>query len=147
MGGSRGLITTGAGNTVALLGFADGQSPLVYRFPAGAGAAGAAFVNDTLAYVTNPFIDRATRINFRTGDTASVATGHTPTAVAVTRGRVFVANANLEQACAGPAPCVRGPSWLTVIDPDRNVVVDSIPWSGRETRCGSKWAETGCSMC
>jgi len=75
-------------------------------------------------------VDRATRFNFRTGDTASVPTGHTPTAVAVTRGRVFIANANLELACAGPAPCVKGPSWLTVIDPDRNVVIDSIPLDG-----------------
>jgi hypothetical protein len=128
--GGDGLIATGAGNTVARVGFATGQSPVVYRLAAGAGAAGAAFVNDSIAYVANPFVDRATRFNFRTGDTVSVATGHTPTAVAVTRGRVFIANANLEQACAGPLPCVRGPSWLTVIDPDRNVVVDSIPLAG-----------------
>lgn len=128
--GSQGLITTGAGNTVARVDFSFGQSPLVYRLEAGAGAAGAAFVNDTLAYVANPSTDRATRFNFKTGDTVSVAVGHTPTAVAVTRGRVFITNANLELPCAGPAPCVRGPSWLTVIDPERNVVIDSIPLAG-----------------
>jgi hypothetical protein len=128
--GGQGLITTGAGNTVARVGFSIGQSPLVYQLPAGAGAAGAAFVNDSIAYVANPFIDRATRFNFRTGDTVSVATGHTPTAVAVARGRVFIANANLEAACAGPLPCVQGPSWLTVIDPERNTVIDSIPLAG-----------------
>jgi hypothetical protein len=98
--------------------------------PAGAGTAGAAFVDDTLAYVANPLIDRATRFNFKTGDTVTVATGHTPTAVAVARGRVFIANANLEAACAGPLPCVKGPSWLTVIDPERNAVIDSIPLAG-----------------
>jgi hypothetical protein len=128
--GDQGLITTGAGNTVARVGFASGQSPLVYQLPAGAGSSGAAFVNDSIAYVANPFIDRATRFNFRTGDTASVATGHTPTAVAVARGRVFIANANLNLACDGPLPCVAGPSWLTVIDPEHNTVIDSIPLAG-----------------
>ena len=128
--GGQGLITTGAGNTVARVGFSIGQSPLVYHLSPGAGAAGAAFVNDSIAYVANPFIDRATRFNFRTGDTVSVATGHTPTAVAVARGRVFIANANLELACVGPLPCVRGPSWLTVIDPEHNTVIDSIPLAG-----------------
>jgi len=128
--GGQGLITTGAGNTVARVGFSVGQSPILYRMAAGAGAAGAAFVSDTLGYVANPFLDRATRINFRSGDTVSVATGRSPTAVAVARGRVFVANANLEPLCAGPLPCVRGASWLTVIDPDHNTVVDSIPLAG-----------------
>lgn len=126
----QGLITTGSGNTLARIGFSVGQSPIVYQMAAGAGAGGAAFVNDTLAYVANPFVDRATRINFRTGDTVSVATGRSPGAVAVARGRVFIANANLEPECAGPLPCVRGPSWLTVIDPERNTVVDSIALSG-----------------
>jgi hypothetical protein len=128
--GDQGLITTGSGNTVARIGFSVGQSPIVYQMAPGAGAAGAAFVSDTLGYVANPFVDRATRINFRTGDTVSVATGRTPTAVAVARGRVFIANANLEPVCAGPLPCVRGASWLTVIDPDHNSVVDSIPLAG-----------------
>jgi len=127
--GSQGLITT-SGNTVARVGFTVGQSPIVYRMASGAGAGGAAFVNDTLGYVANPLADRATRINFRTGDTASVATGRSPSAVAVARGRVFIANANLEPACAGPLPCVRGASWLTVIDPDHNSVVDSIALAG-----------------
>lgn len=124
------LVTTGASGTVARFGLTSGQSPLVYQLPAGAGAAGAVFVDDTLAYIANPLIDRATRINFRTGDTVTVATGHTPTAVAVARGRLFVANANLELACAEPLPCVSGPSWLTVIDPERNTVTDSIALTG-----------------
>jgi hypothetical protein len=128
--GAQGLITTGPGNTAARVGFSFGQSPIVYQLAAGAGAGRAAFVNDTLAYIANPSVDRATRINFRTGDTVSVATGRSPSAVAVARGRVFIANANLELECAEPLPCVRGPSWLTVIDPDRNTVVDSIALAG-----------------
>src|SRR5205807_7208091 len=43
---------------------------------------------------------------------------------------VFIANATLEPLCVGPGACVRGASWLTVIDPDRNTVVDSIALTG-----------------
>jgi hypothetical protein len=128
--GTSGLVTSGPGSTVAVINLSDEGSVLVYGLPPEAGAAGAAFVNDTLAYIANPFSDRATRLNLRTGDTVSIAAGRTPSAVAVTRGRVFVANANLEPACAGPLPCVLGPSWLTVIDPQFNTVLDSIPLPG-----------------
>lgn len=128
--GSQGLVTTGSGSTVALVDLGSAQSVLVFVLEAGGGATGVAFVNDSIAYIANPFSNRVTRLNIRRGDTTSLAVGQTPTAIAVTRGRVFVANANLEQACAGPAPCVLGPSWLSVIDPDRNVVVDSIALPG-----------------
>jgi hypothetical protein len=129
--GSQVLITTGAGGTLARIDLSAGQSPLVHRFPEGAGAGGVAFLNDSIAYVANPGSDRATRINLRSGDTASVATGHSPTAVAVARGRVFVANANLADECEeSPPPCVAGPSWLTVIDPESNQAVDSVPLFG-----------------
>lgn len=128
--GTQALVTSEAGSSVAVVVLASNGAIVVYKLPPAGGAGGAAFVDDTLAYVTNPFSDRATRVNLRTGDTASVAVGRAPTAVAVTRGRVYVANANLEPACAGPLPCVRGPSWLTVIDPDRNAVLDSIPLPG-----------------
>jgi hypothetical protein len=128
--GANGLVTSGVGSTVAVINLAEEGSVLVYALPPGVGAAGAAFVNDTLAYIANPFSNRATRLNLSTGDTVSVAVGKTPTAVAVTRGRVFVANANLEPSCPGPLPCVLGESWLTVIDPERNTVLDSIPLPG-----------------
>ena len=128
--GSQGLVTSGAGNTVALVDLGAPQSVLVFGLAAGGGAAGAAFVNDSIAYIANPFSNRVTRLNIRRGDTLSIAVGQTPTAIAVTRGRAFVANANLEPVCAGPTPCVIGPSWLSVVDPDRDVVVDSIPLTG-----------------
>lgn len=128
--GSQGLVTTGAGSTVALVDLGAPQSVLVFGLAAGGGAAGAAFVNDSIAYIANPLNNRVTRLNLRGGDTTSLAVGQTPTAIAVTRGRVFVANANLGEVCAGPTPCVLGPSWLSVIDPDRDVVVDSIALPG-----------------
>ena len=128
--GSRGLVTSGAGSTVALVDLGAPQSVLVYGLAAGAGATGVAFVNDSIAYIANPFVNRVTRLNIRQGDTISIAVGQTPSAIAVTRGRVFVANANLDPACPAQAPCVLGPSWLTVIDPDREIVVDSIALPG-----------------
>ena len=128
--GSHGLVTSGAGSTVALVDLGAPQSVLVFNLAAGAGAAGAAFVNDSIAYIANPFANRVTRLNIRRGDTISIAVGQTPTAIAVTRGRVFVANANLDPACPALAPCVLGESWLTVIDPDREIVVDSIALPG-----------------
>lgn len=128
--GSEVLVTTGSGSTVARLNLESGVSAVVYRLPAGAGAGGAVFVNDTLAFVTNPFIDRVTRFNFLTGDTVSVAVGHSPVAVAFARGRLFVVNANLDPACSFADPCVLGPSWLTVLDPISTVVLDSIPLVG-----------------
>ncbi len=127
---ARALVTTGAASTVAVVNLSSINFVTEYRLAPAGGAGGAAFVDDTLAYITNTLNDRATRINLRTGDTASVAVGRAPIAVTVTRGRVYVTNANVDLVCAGPLPCVRGPSWLTVIDPDRNEVLDSIPLPG-----------------
>lgn len=128
--GARALVSTGAASSVALVDLSTEGSVLVYYLPAGAGAAGAAFVNDSIAYIANSLNDRATRLNVRSGDTTSVAAGRSPAAVVETRGRVFVANANVEVLCAQPLPCVRGPSWLSVIDPEKNTVIDSIPLPG-----------------
>ncbi len=128
--GSEVLVTTGESGTIARLNLDNGVSAVVYQLPAGAGAGGAVFVDDSLAYVTNPLNDRVTRFNFRTGDTVSVAVGHSPVAAAITRGRLFVVNANLDPACPFTDPCILGPSWITVLDPVSTVLVDSIPLVG-----------------
>ena len=126
--GSRAIVTTGEAGGVVAVDLSMEQSVLVYRMPGNAGAAGSAFVNDTVVYVANPFVNRVTRLNLRTGDTVSVLVGQTPTAMAVTRWRVFIVNANLEPGC--PGPCARGPSWITVVDPERNLSIDSIALPG-----------------
>lgn len=128
--GSQILVTTGTGNTVARLDLSEGVSAVLYHLPVGAGAGGAAFVDDTLAFVTNPGSDRVTRFNFRTGDTVSVAVGRAPVAATVSRGRLFVVNGNTGSQCPPADPCVLGPSWLTVLDPLANILVDSIPLVG-----------------
>lgn len=127
---SQVLVTTGVSGTLARLDLQFGISAVVYRFPPGAGAGGATFVNDTLAFVTNPRNDRVTRFNFRTGDTVSVRVGHTPVAVTIARGRLFVVNANRDPACVFAEPCILGPSWITVLDPISTALVDSIPLVG-----------------
>jgi hypothetical protein len=91
---------------------------------------GVFMVSDSVAYVAGPAANVVTRVNLLTGDTASVVAGQTPVAFAVARGRVFVLNANLAPACDTTVPCILGPSWLTVIDPDGNIVSDSIGMPG-----------------
>lgn len=91
---------------------------------------GVFMVSDSIAYVAGPAANVVTRVNLHSGDTASVVAGQTPVAFAVARGRVFVLNANLAPACDTTVPCILGPSWLTVIDPDGNVVSDSIGMPG-----------------
>ncbi|NOT07359.1 MAG: hypothetical protein HOP28_04050, partial [Gemmatimonadales bacterium] len=128
--GLQGLITTGAGSTVAYVDVSGEHSAVMYRLETGHGAAGVVFLNDSIAYITNPFVNRITRLNVRSGDTLTIAVGQAPMAVAVARGRLFVANANVTYDCEDAGPCILGPSWLTVVDPDRNLPIDSIPLPG-----------------
>ena len=76
----------------------------------GTGAAGVAIADESTAWVANPNNDRATWVNYVTGDTASIAVGPTPQAVVVTRGTLYVVNANLAGAPAGPGSI----SWRTL---------------------------------
>ncbi len=121
------LVPLGLDNSVAVV---DLQSQQVARripLPAGSGATGAAIVDDSIAYVANPNLNSVTRVNYRTGDTASVAVGVYPQNVVYTRGKIFVLNGNLVQF----APA--GPSWISVVDPATNALaddVDSIPLPG-----------------
>lgn len=112
--GAWALVPLGSGDAVAVV---DLQSRTVARtigLPAGSGATGAAVVDDSIAYVGNPALNSVTRVNYLTGDTASVAVGITPQALVFARGRVFVLNAHL----SGGMPA--GPSWVTVVDPVTN---------------------------
>lgn len=125
--GAWAVVPLGLDNTVAVV---DLQTQRVTRrigLPAGSGATGAAMVDDSIAYVANPNLNTVTRVNYLTGDTASVAAGVYPQGVVYTRGKVFVLNGNLVQF----APA--GPSWISVIDPGTNAPaedVDSIPLPG-----------------
>jgi DNA-binding beta-propeller fold protein YncE len=128
--GSRALVTTGAGGTIAIAELSESRLIAVFKLEAGASTAGAAFLNDSIAYVADPARDQVTRFNLTQRDTLSIPVGHTPSAVVVARGRVFVVNSNLAPECDHPAPCAAGPSWISVIDPGTNEVIDSIGLPG-----------------
>lgn len=120
------LVPLGDDPAVAVV---DLKAQVVVRtiqLPTNSGATGAAIVDDSIAYVANPNLNSVTRVNYLTGDTASVAVGLTPQSVVFTRGKVYVANANL----VGGSPA--SPGWLSVIDPVTNRLatgIDSIPLS------------------
>ena len=115
------LVAGGASDRLLVV---DLQAQTVLRsiqLPTGSGASSVTIVSDVIAYVTNPRLNTVTRVNYLSGDTASVAVGQTPSASVLARGRLFVVNANLGPCPAGKTgSCPAGPSWLTVIDPTTN---------------------------
>jgi len=105
-----------------------GQLVTTIRLEPGSGVAGAALVNDSIAYVSNANHNSITRVDLSTSDTASIAVGHTPQQVTFTRGRLLVINTNLD-SLGNPA----GESWISVVDPAAGPIgtlVDSIPLIG-----------------
>ncbi|MFL5403292.1 MAG: hypothetical protein ACJ8BF_10795 [Gemmatimonadales bacterium] len=111
-------------DAVAVVDLRAGQLVSVIQLAPGSGVTGATLISDSIAYISNANLQTITRINLATGDTASIAVGRTPTQITVTRGRVMVLNANLDDQ-GKPA----GESWISVIDPSANIigaVVDSI---------------------
>ena len=124
--GAVALVPMGLDNSVAVVDL-PGRSVQTIQLPAGSGATGVAIVDDTIAYVANPNLNTVTRINYISGDTASVAVGVYPQNIVFTRGKIFVLNGNLVNFT--PA----GPSWITVIDPVTNARatgIDSIALPG-----------------
>jgi hypothetical protein len=120
------LVPLGSVAAVAVVDLAAQSVVRTIQLPANSGATGAAIVDDSIAYIANPNRNSVTRVNYLTGDTASVAVGLTPQAVLFTRGKVYVSNANLD------AGTPQSPGWLSVIDPVTNRLatgIDSIPLS------------------
>lgn len=121
------LVPMGLDNSVAVIDLSAGTVLRTIQLPPGGGATGVAIVSDTFAYVANPNLNTVTRVNYRTGDTASVDVGVYPQGVVFTRGKVFVLNGNLVSFVPD------GPSWISVIDPVTNQLatgIDSIPLPG-----------------
>lgn len=121
------IVPMGLDNSAAIVDLRAGVVVNTINLAAGSGATGAAIVNDSIAYVANPNLNTITRINLRSGDTASVRVGVYPQGMVFTRGRLFVLNGNLVNFAPD------GPSWITVIDPVTNARatgIDSIPLPG-----------------
>lgn len=85
--------------------------------PAGSGATGAEFVNDSVAVVANSSLNTVTPINVRRGTAgAQVQVGTYPQAMVSDRARIYVLNANLVNFT--PA----GPGSVTVLDEQLRLV-------------------------
>jgi len=122
--GAYAVVPMGLDHAVDVVNLRTGVVDRVIPMANGSFATGVAIVDDSIAYVANPGLNTVTRINYLTGDTASVAVGVYPQAVVATRGKVFVINGNLVNYA------VAGPGWITVIDPVTNAHatgIDSIP--------------------
>ncbi|MDH5282974.1 MAG: hypothetical protein OEW80_03715 [Gemmatimonadota bacterium] len=125
--GGWAIVPMGLDNSVVVVDLTLGVVERTIPLAANSGATGSAVIDDSIAYVANPGLNTVTRINYLTGDTASVDVGVYPQAVIAARGKVFVINGNLVNFT--PA----GSSWLTVIDPATNQRAsgtDSIPLPG-----------------
>ena len=101
--------TTGAGAVIPLA--------------AGSGATGLAIEDDSIVWVANPGLNTVSRVNYRSGDTSSVATGVYPQGALFVDDALLILNGNL----SGGAPA--GPSWITAFPGG-----DSIALTGQNAR-------------
>ncbi len=128
------VVPLGAADAVGVsrfftcLGGACARSDYVLPLAPGSGATGAAIQDDSIAWIANPNLNSVTRLNYLSGDTASIAAGVYPQAVAIIGTRVFVVNSNL----LGATPA--GPSWLTSFDCCTTPTPDSIALTGVNAR-------------
>jgi hypothetical protein len=125
--GSRAVVPLGLAHAAAVVDLATVSVERIVALEQGSGATGAAFENDSIAWVANPGLNTVTRINLNSGDTSSVAVGVYPQAVVYASGNIWVGNANL--VMFAPA----GNAWLSVVNPATSQVVDSIGLSGENT--------------
>ncbi len=124
--GSTVLVPLGPADSVALINNAGlcttgtcVRPVVLFPLTKGSGAMGVAIQDDSIAWVANPKSNRATRINYRTGDTSTIPVGITPQAVAITRRTLYVVNANLNgSAPAGPSSI----SWMPLLPVVPNVL-------------------------
>jgi hypothetical protein len=126
--GATAVVSLRARSALAVVDLREQQLVSTIKLQPGSILAGAALINDSVAYVANSNLNTITRVDLVTGDTASLAVGNTPEQMAFTRGRLLVMNANLD-SLGMPA----GESWISVVDPvagDRGALIDSIPLIG-----------------
>lgn len=104
------IVPLGSADSVRILDYTGpSRTGRTVPLPAGSGATGAAVQDETTAWVANPNRNSVTRVNYRTGDTASFPVGPVPRAAVYAAGSVFVVNSNV----AGGTPT--GPSSVSWI--------------------------------
>jgi hypothetical protein len=119
--GATAVVPLRGRNAIAVVDLRAGVLLKTISLAPGAGVAGAALINDSVAYVSNANFNTVTRVNLATGDTSSARVGNTPQHVTFTRGRVLVMNSNLD-SLGKPA----GESTISVIDPAGGRASDPI---------------------
>jgi hypothetical protein len=123
--GRTAIVPLGLDNAVAVVDLIDAAVTRLVPLPDNSGATGSVIVDDSIAFVANPNLNSVSRINYLTGATTEKDVGVYPEGIVYARGRIFVLNGNLD-ATFSPA----GPSWITVLDPSANTVLDSLPLTG-----------------
>lgn len=115
--GATAVVPMGTYPFASVVDLREGAVAFTVPLPAGSGATGVAFVNDTLALVANPELNTVSPIRVRSGTAgAPIPVGTYPHAIVEHRGRMFVLNANLVNF--SPA----GPGSVTVLDARLGVV-------------------------
>jgi hypothetical protein len=116
--GETAVVTGGVSDQVLVFDLRSETTRQVVSLAAGSNPIAVTMISDAVAYVANAGANLVTRLDLVTGDTASIVVGQYPRDLVLTRGRLFVVNANVEPCDLGL--CSLGPSWLTVVDPQTN---------------------------
>ena len=128
--GATAVVPLGTYPFAAVVDLRAGVVTHTVQLPAGSGATGAAFVNDSIALVANPELGNVSPVNVRRGTAGTpIGVGTYPQAIVEHSGRVFVLNANLVNF----APA--GPGSVTVLDSQLGVV-KTIQLTGLNPQAG-----------
>lgn len=115
--GAYAVVPLGTYPFAAVVDLRTGVLTTRVALPAGSGATGAEFVNDSVAVVANSSLNTVSPINVRRGTAgAQVQVGTYPQAIVSDRARIYVLNANLVNFM--PA----GPGSVTVLDEQLRLV-------------------------
>ncbi len=123
--GDLAAVPLGIVPAVAIVDLVQGSLLRTVALPAGSGATGVAFINDSIVLVANSALGTVSPVNVLSGQALSeIEVGVFPQGVIAVDGLAYVINANLVNF----APA--GPSSLTVIDGATLQVIDEIVLSG-----------------
>ena len=131
--GELAVVPLGFVPAVAVVDLRDATLLRTVGLPAGSGATGVAFLNDSIVLVANPSLNSVTPVNVLRGTVAdSILVGRFPQAVVAAGGRAFVLNAEIETVFYSPD----GPSTVSVIDGTSLQVTSTVILHGENAAAG-----------
>ncbi len=126
--GELALVPMGVVPTAVVVDLVEGRVLRSIALPQGSGATGSAFLNDSIALVSNPDRNSVSPVNVLRGTAgAEIPVGQYPGAIVVGGGKIFVVNANLETF----SPVGNGS--VTVLDAGTLAVRGTIPLSAENS--------------